>query len=84
MWGDHLGKSFSKTSSKVFSKKGDFKNFVKLTGKHLCWSHFLVIIMLESCESRIDQYQVAAQRLETCQPKKLNCLKNEIFKFSLI
>ena len=28
-------------SPEVFCKKGVFKNFVKVTGKHLCWSFFL-------------------------------------------
>ena len=26
----------------VFYKKGVLKNFVKFTGKHLCWSLFLI------------------------------------------
>ena len=31
-----------KKSSVVFYKRGILKNFIKFTGKHLCWSLFLI------------------------------------------
>ena len=34
-------KAFRSSRSQMFYKIGVLKNFVKLTGKHLCWSHFL-------------------------------------------
>ena len=35
-------KVFRSSRSQMFYKVGVFKNFAKFTGKHLCWSHFLI------------------------------------------
>ena len=35
-------KAFRSSRSQMFYKIGVLKNFAKFTGKHLCWSHFLM------------------------------------------
>ena len=40
-------KAFRSSCSQMFYKIGVLKNFAKFTGKHLCWSHFL--IKLHTC-----------------------------------
>ena len=37
----HVGKRLS-SSSQIFFKTGVFKNFTIFTGKHLCWSLYLI------------------------------------------
>ena len=42
---------FRSSGSKMFLKIGVLKNFANLTGKHLCWSLFLIQTLLDSADS---------------------------------
>ena len=42
-----------KQSPEVFYKKGFFKNFINLTGKHLCWSLFCSNIKLQALNLQV-------------------------------
>ena len=68
----HLFKYFflhiQKHSSKVFYKKAVIKNFAILTGKHLCWSLFL--IKLEAWNKKHKRFFFFKLEYLFCQRRK--------------
>ena len=77
-------KNLKSSSSQMFFNIGVMKNVAKFTGKHLCWSLFL--IKLQACEYCKKFYNIfygthLVAAFEICYLKYCSTMKTNIFLF---
>ena len=58
---------FRSSRSQMFLKISVLKNFANLTGKHLCWSLFLIQTLLDSADSVKKRLPTQMLPCETCE-----------------